>query len=103
MMGLETLPAFTAQPSKADGEQVSESRGPWSHPQLAQSERKPQQLCQCQVICRALAAVSDSARTAWLVATHSLRQLLVGHRCLWEESTRSSTQPEVSPDTQSST
>lgn len=31
-MGLETLPAFTAHPSRADGEQVSESGGPWGHP-----------------------------------------------------------------------
>lgn len=56
-----------------------------------------------QVICRALAAVSASTRTAWLVLTFSLRQLLVGHRCLWEGSTQNSTQPQVSPGTQTST
>lgn len=48
-------------------------------------------------------AASDSARTAWLVATYSLRQLFAEHRRLWEESTQNPTQPEVSPGTQTHT
>lgn len=39
-MGLEIPPAFTAHPSKADGEQVSEAGGPWGHPPICAEQEE---------------------------------------------------------------
>lgn len=39
-MGLETPPAFTAHPSEADGEQVSEAGGPWGHPPICAEQEE---------------------------------------------------------------
>lgn len=60
----------------------------------------------CSLPCASPADAQSKAKAvhkSWLVATFPLRQLLVGHRCLWEGSTQNSTQPEVSPGSQTST
>lgn len=98
-MGLEILPAFTAHPSKADGEQVSESRGPWGHPPTCTEWEGAWAPLPGPGDLQSPGCHKDSVAGGYL----TLRQLLVGHRCLWEESTQNSTQPEVSPGTQSST